>query len=497
MKVDVLFIHPGGQKEIYQELSKEFTAIATPVWNCLLANFVREKGYATAVYDTNIDGWSNESAKQVLEKYNPELITIMVYGHQPSASTQTMPVAGKIAKDIKKYNPEIPIAMGGLHPSALPERTLNEEDIDFVIQGEGPYTIEGLINFLKGKINIDIVKGVWHKKDGKINFTLSTPLVKDLDTELNDYAWDLLPSLSNYRAHNMHCFQYFNESKKEDFSDVRSPYVTMNTSLGCPYSCHYCCINAVFGKPHVRYWSLEKVMSWVDIVVNKYSVRNIRFDDELFILLPKRVEKFCDMLIERNYDLNIMVYGRIDTIPDFLLKKMRKAGVRWICPGIESASELVRKDVNKIIRGNIKTVIKSIQDNDIYVLGNFMFGLPEDNFHTMQETLNLAVELNCEYVNFYTVMGYPGSKLYEWASTKDGYLPESWYGFSQHSYETKPLPTKYLSSAEVLRFRDGAFHKYFSNPVYLGMVEKKFSKKVRKHLEKMLTLNLKRKILGD
>jgi radical SAM superfamily enzyme YgiQ (UPF0313 family) len=351
--------------------------------------------------------------------------------------------------------------------------------------------------YFKGKRNINNVKGLWYKNNESVQFTIPAPIISDLDTELDDYAWDLLPDLSNYRAHNMHCFQNFEMSARDDFSDVRTPYVAMNTSLGCPYSCHYCCINAIFGKPGIRYWSLEKVVSWIDTLVSKYGIRDIRFDDELFILSTQRVERFCDLIIERDYNLNIWVYGRVDTIKESILIKLKEAGINWICLGIESANEKVRSNVNKSIKKNIKDIVEKIQANDIYVLGNYMFGLPEDNMETMNETLDQAIELNCEYANFYSAMAYPGSELYEWASKKDGYLPESWTGFAQLGYDTQPLPTKYLQAKEVLRFRDEAFSKYYSNPGYMEMLERKFGNKVRKHMEKMLDINVKRRILGD
>ena len=497
MNTDILFIHPGNHKGNYQGLAREFTAIATPAWTLLLANYIRNKGYNTAIYDVNVNGWNENTAKEIIAQYNPSLVTIMVYGHNPSASTQTMPSAGKIAKDIKVYNKDIQILMGGIHPSALPELTLKTENVDFVAQGEGAYTIEGLLRYFKGKENINNVKGLWYKNSESVQFTVPAPIIGNLDAELDGYAWDLLPEISNYRAHNMHCFQNFEKSVRDDYSDVRTPYVAMNTSLGCPYSCHYCCINAIFGKPGIRYWSLEKVVSWIDTLVSKYGIRDIRFDDELFILSTQRVERFCDLIIERDYNLNIWVYGRVDTIKESILIKLKEAGINWICLGIESANEKVRSNVNKSIKKNIKDIVEKIQANDIYVLGNYMFGLPEDNMETMNETLDQAIELNCEFVNFYTVMAYPGSELYEWASRKNGYLPESWTGFAQLGYDTQPLPTKYLQAKKVLRFRDEAFSKYYSNPGYMEMLERKFGNKARKHMEKMLDINVKRRILGD
>jgi len=497
MSAEVLFIHPGNHRKNYQDLAKEFTAIATPAWTLLLANYLRNNGISTAIYDVNVEGWDESVIKELLAKYAPKLIVLMVYGHNPSSSTQTMPAAIKITKDIKKYNSDIPVAVGGIHPSALPERTLNETGADYIVQGEGPYTLLGLVRMLKGKSEIGKVSGLWFRENGEAKFTFPSVIIADLDRELPDYAWDLLPNLNNYRAHNMHCFQDFHKSQLPDFSDIRSPYVAMNTSLGCPYNCSYCCINAIFGKPGIRYWSPEKVVGWFAGLADKYKIKNIRLDDELFVLNPKRVEAICDLIIERKLDLNIWVYGRVDTIKDSLLRKMKMAGINWICLGIESGNEKVRNDVNKNIRKDIREVVKSIQANDIYVLGNYMLGLPEDDPRTMEETLQLAIELNCEFANFYSVLAYPGSQLYLWAAKQKGYVPDKWEAFSQHGFETQPLPTKHLSPEQVLKFRDEAFVRYFSNERFLNMITDKFENMTRDHLEKMLKIKVKRGLLGD
>jgi radical SAM superfamily enzyme YgiQ (UPF0313 family) len=293
----------------------------------------------------------------------------------------------------------------------------------------------------------------------------------------------------------MHCFQYFRDSSRPDFADVRSPYAALSTSLGCPYSCHYCCTSSLFGKPGIRYWKVDTVIDWLDELVNRYGVKHIRFDDELFLLNPQRVEEFCDKVIAREYDLNLWVYGRVDTIPDRLLDKMKRAGITWICLGIEAGNEKVRKGVNKKIGRDIRQAVAAIQAHGIHVLGNYMFGLPDDTMETMQETLDLAIELNTEFANFYSVMAYPGSKLYDEAAGTPGMLPESWEGFSQHGYIAQPLPTMHLTSAQVLHFRDQAFDSYHSAPRYQEMMELTFGQRVREHLTRMLTVTLQRKLL--
>jgi len=76
-------------------------------------------------------------------------------------------------------------------------------------------------------------------------------------------------------------------------------------------------------------------------------------------------------------------------------------------------------------------------------------------------------------------------------------LPSSWIGYSQHSYETHPLRTETLTSAEVLKFRDEAFIRYFSNPRYLDMVRRRFGDDVQSHVKQMTKIGLKRKLLEE
>ncbi len=493
---DVLFIHPGKQGAEYQDLARELTAVAPPVWTALLAFEVRKRGYDVCVHDVNVQGWNDATARELLSIHDPALVVMMVYGHHPSASTQTMPAAGGIARDIKHIDPERTVAMGGLHPSALPARTLAEEAVDYVIQGEGVDTITGLLDHLRGRLPLHEVRGLWYREGERISSNPPAPLDTPLETALGGYAWDLLPGLERYRAHTMHCFQYFEQSARDDFSDVRSPYATLFTSLGCPYSCDYCSVHALSGRTPVRYWSPKTVVSWIDTLVEKHGVRNIRIEDELFIFSPGRVESLCERLIERGHDLNLWVYGRVDAIAPALLRKMKRAGIAWICLGIESASERVRHDVDKAFRGDVRAVVSSIQEHGIHVLGNFMFGLPEDDLSTMAETLRLALELKCEFANFYTTMAYPGSALYDRHAGSD-LLPRGWEGYAQLGYECRPLPTRHLPAREVLRFRDEAFRTYFTDPGYLSSLQTRFGRKVVDHIGQMVGTPVRRRLLEE
>jgi len=146
---------------------------------------------------------------------------------------------------------------------------------------------------------------------------------------------------------------------------------------------------------------------------------------------------------------------------------------------------------------NIRDVCASITQSDINIISNYIFGFPEDTFKTMQETLDLALELNTEMANMYPCQALPGSPMYYRAQREGWALPDNFEGFAFLSYESQPLSTKYLTSEDVLRFRDAAWQTYFTNSTYLELVQNKFGAIERKNIEEMSKIRLKRKILGD
>ncbi|OGT67525.1 MAG: B12-binding domain-containing radical SAM protein [Gammaproteobacteria bacterium RIFCSPLOWO2_02_FULL_42_9] len=484
--VDIILLKPGSQKQLYGDLSDfELTAIEPPLWGAVLASYLLEKGYVVELFDAEIESWSYLETAQFIKEMNPTLATIVVSGTNPSASTMNMIGASSILKHLKEIAPEIKTLLCGLHPSALPERTLKEESADFVCQGEGFYTIPDLIDALKAKQDDFLIKGLWYKKDNRIIANASAPLLDNLDI-LPMPAWNLLP-MQKYRAHNWHCFG--------DITN-RTPYAVIYTSFGCPYKCDFCCINALFGKPKIRFRSPKIVIQEIDFLVKNYGIKNIKIIDEMFALKEAHVNHLCDLIIEREYDLNFWVYARVNTVTQTMLQKMKKAGVNWIAYGFESGSKKVLTEATKGYNlDQVESVVKMTYDEGYSIGANFIFGLPEDDESSMRETLELAQKINAEWANFYCAMAYPGSALYE--KTPENQLPKNWQGYSQYSYESLPLPTKYLSNDQVLRFRDRAFNEYYKNPNYLKKIKGKFGPAVEQHIREMLKQNLKRKLLGD
>lgn len=492
---DLVLVNPSSRKRIYQTLASELAAIEPPVWAGLMATFARRRGLSVEVIDAEaLELAPQEVAQQVVD-LAPRLTAVVVYGHQPSASTQVMPASSAVCRAIKDLAPQERVALVGGHVAALPRRTMEEEPVDFVAAGEGLETLVELAEALRTTgADYSQVSDLWYRDGGEILTSgKQARLVGNLDESMSGIAWDMLP-MDRYRAHNWHCLDGLQ----------RQPYVAIYTTLGCPYKCSFCCIQAPFKSGEsaaglratansYRYWSPRRVADELTHLVERYGVRNVKFADEMFVLNRRHVEGICDLLIERGLNLNIWAYARVDTVQDGMLDKLKQAGFNWLAFGIEAANARVRQDVQKgFDQEDIFRTLEKVRGAGIRVIGNYIFGLPDDDLHTMQETLDMALDLNCEFGNFYCAMAYPGSKLYEQAVEAGWALPDSWAGYSQHAVDSLPLRTRHVTAGQVLRFRDDAFQTYFTSPRYLELVQREFGADTLAHIREMTSHRLTR-----
>ena len=492
-RLDLLLINPGGREKIYQQLGADLTAVEPPLWCRLIAGHILDHGFSVEIIDSEAMNWNEEKVAEEVRRRDPRLVGMVVFGHQPSASTQQMMAASAACAAIKDGEADRKIIIVGGHVSALPERTMAEERIDWACNGEGPATIRQLLNVLRDdpeEPDFSSVEGLVWRDGDDIRNNPSAPLTRDLDQELHGNVWHLLP-MDRYRAHNWQCFGAL---------DTRQPYASIYTILGCPYRCTFCCINAPFGVNRYRMRKPENVVAEIDLLYREYGVKTIKIIDEMFVLNDRHVTRICELLAEKPYagELNIWAYARIDTVKPDMLALLRSAGIRWLALGIESGSEHVRDGAEKsFTQDDIRDIVRRIQMADISVIGNYIFGLPDDDLATMRQTLDLAKELNCEFANFYSAMAYPGSQLYTHAVEQGWELPELWSGYSQHSHDCTPLPTDHVSAADVLGFRDDAFHEYFSTKRYLDMVAQKFGVETANSITYITKHRLSRRLLEE
>ena len=508
--LDCLFLVTKSSKKTYQKLSHTYSAIEPPTWALLLAESTRSVGFKVDILDANAENLSVEEILKRIKDNSPKLICLVVYGQNVNAGTTNMSGAIHTSEYLKKFI-STPISIIGSHVQALPIETLKKEkSIDFVFTNEGVYSLRNLLKLTDfSSNNLAKIKGIAFRNQNKIIINAPEKIVpsEKMDIDLPGYAWDLLPfkkkPLDLYRAPMWHA--------EYDF-EKRTPYASLQTSLGCQFGCNFCMINILNRNDNdeigvasnyskMRFWSTNFIIKEFDKLI-KMGVRTIRIVDEMFLLNPKYYIPLCEKLAERNKDdsLRIWSYSRIDTVkrPE-ILKLVRRAGIKWLALGIESGERSVRLEVDKgkFEDVDVRKVVQKVHEADINVMANYIFGLPGDTKETVKKTFDLSRELCTAGWNTYGAMALPGSYLYKKALEEGNQLPDTYEGFSFHSYETLPLPTEKLSAKEIITLRDEAFNQYHNHKPFLNLIEKKFGKEAVKNIVEMTKITLKRKIKGD
>jgi len=145
--MDVLFINPGNAHGIYQDLSKDYSAIETPTWALLLAQSCRSVGHSVGILDVNAERLSTDLAVERIKELNPRLVCFAVYGQNPNAGTVNMSGTTMLARALKESGFGSPISVVGSHVQALPYETLEKEKdiIDIILINEGVYALWNLL----------------------------------------------------------------------------------------------------------------------------------------------------------------------------------------------------------------------------------------------------------------------------------------------------------------------------------------------------------------
>lgn len=500
MKNKLLVICPSSAK-LYQKLKDNFSAKETNIWAGLLANSVRSAGYEVSLYDMEIELPDEKTLISHVTDVKPDLVLFVVTGQNPNASTAAMDGAIEAAECVKNNIPNSCIAFVGPHVNALPEETLRKHSfIDIVLTNEGVYALRNLMSSNLSKTHFKDIKGIAYRDGNTIVLNEGERIVPQelLEVDLPGVAYDLMPSLTKYRTSSWHA-NYIDED--------RSPFASIYTSLGCIFKCEFCMINIINRTSNdpskvssdfntFRYWDPNFTIKQLDYLAEK-GVKQLKIADEMWVLKPKHFEVLCDLIISRGHKFNIWAYSRIDTVKPYYLEKLKKAGVNWLALGIEAGNQNIRREITKgkFEDINIRDVMKMIKNAGINVVANYIVGLGTETWDTMQETLNLALELNAENSNIYCATPLPGSPLYKKAKNLNWKLPSTYSEYGFLSYDHLPSPTVNLKSEEILAFRDYAFTTLFTNPRFLNMIDNKFGPKAIDNIKRMTNIKLERKIL--
>ncbi|HSN74892.1 MAG TPA: radical SAM protein [Anaerolineae bacterium] len=352
-----------------------------------LAGIAEQDGHEVRIHDFGLYPSQpiEQDAQQVID-FKPDVIALT------SMTTSYHYVEQLVAR--LKDALGAPVIIGGPHATSLPEATLANPHIDFLVYGEGEFIFQDFLRAWEtGDHRWDRIQGLWYKEDGQIIPGGSRKPIEDLDA---------LPYPSRH---------LFDLGKYPLYAPNGEPMLTILSSRGCPYNCSFCFKGIVGRSYHQR--SPENIVAELRHVAETYKIRNFYFIDDLFTIDLKRLEKILDYFIDQKLDFRWRCLARVDRVSEDLLKKMYRAGCRQIHYGIESGNQDVLKRTAKHIDlQQVRDAVRWTEEAGIRSKGYFILGLPGDDEATMEETIEFAASLELTEAMFSIATPFPGTALW-------------------------------------------------------------------------------------
>ena len=337
--------------------------------------------YLDGIQDLGHPIWGE--AEKVIKDFKPDLIGITFMSTKIGAVYNLIKIS-------KRLFPNIPVVLGGAHPSILYRPPLEKTQADFIVLGEGELTFSELLRKIEdGGTDYENIRGLAYRSDnGKIVTTPPQALIEDLDS-LPFPDRESLYRLESYRP--------------DDLSMIM-------TSRGCPFNCAFC---SSIWERRARNRSIDNIIAEIELLVDRYHTRNIYFKDDTFTLNRKRVFQFCDALEKKNFKLDWECLTRIELVDEEMLLRMRQVGMIYLKIGIETGSQRLLSASHKNIS------IQEIKQGAAILnkLGQkwsafFMLGFPDESEEEIEMTKQLIQEIKPTYVSMSILAPYPGCQYY-------------------------------------------------------------------------------------
>jgi radical SAM superfamily enzyme YgiQ (UPF0313 family) len=418
-----------------------------PLWLAYTTGVLEKNGHKVKLIDAPAKRQGQEEVLQMVKNYRPELIV---------AETST----GSIYDDVEfvsqlKRETGAYSVLVGTHPSALPEETLKiSEGTDAVARHEYDYIIRDLASELeKVKPNPAKVRGLTYRHKGKIKANPDMPLIENLDE---------LPFVSKvYRKH-LNYRDYF-------YSANLWPEVTILSGRGCPYQCRFCLWPQTLTSRRYRARSTDNVLDEFEYIEKNFpKVKEIFIEDDTFTSGKAKVLEFAEKKEKRGIGTRWSCNSRAD-IDLETLAAMKKSGCRLVCVGIESAEQKILNNIRKgTTVGGIRQFMKDTKKAGVLVHGCFILGNEGETEKTIRKTIDFAKELNPDTAQFFPLMVYPGTEVYEWAR-KNGYLTSNDFGewLDSEGQHNCMISRPDLSSEALVAACNRARKEFYLRPAYM------------------------------
>ena len=243
------------------------------------------------------------------------------------------------------------------------------------------------------------------------------------------------------------------------------PFVALQASKGCPYSCRFYCTYGEYQGPKIRQRSPKKVVDDIVYLQKKYGVKGVQFRDPTFGLIKPFIEDFCHELQSRNVKIKWGMETRLDLLNETNLKLMFDAGLRNLNVGIETNNDEIAK-INKrglVEQTHQEKIIKYCSKIGIKVSAFYILGYEGDTLETVRNTIKYAIKMNTPLARFAISTPYPGTGFYDQLKKENRILTDDYEKYTQFNLVYKH---NNLSQEQLKKLLEEALRKYYFRPSY-------------------------------
>jgi len=420
MDKSILLINPPTTKEIWAGEDNYF-----PMGLLSIGTVLKENRIDVKIIDVNNDFYDKPLDKTLLQAYITEHILQYIMKNKPDVIGIGCTFSGVftnlkiIAESIGDYFPQIPIVLGGSHPTIFPKEILSKFDfIDYIIIGEGEYTFLQLVKSLLDKNhNYELIDGIAYRNNGNVIMNQKTMFISDLD-KLPLVNYGILDNINNY---NMNTSNWYSPKGLE----IGQPFPLVS-SRSCPNRCTFCNMRLMHGD-RFRPRTAKNVVDEIEKLYNTYGVRYFQFMDDNPTFDEQRMIDICKGILDKEMDIQFDTSAgmSVKKVDEELINTMIEAGMIRTTLAIESGSEYIRNECMKkyISTKKIHEVFNICRKhNHLFLKAIFVLGMPQENQETLGDTFDLIRDIPFDDVTFTFATPFPGTELFDYCLEHDLFL---------------------------------------------------------------------------
>lgn len=409
-----------------------------PYGLAMISSVLKQRNHNVTLFDASAYQLNKDEILQYIMNEKPRILGT-------TCMTNDLGQTIGFLSDVKKCIPDLITVLGGPHPTIEYKSLLhNHPEVDVACIGEGEYTMLEIVENVQNETTLDNIKGIAFRSNEKIKVNPPREYIRDLDS-LPFADWDSLPM-------DKYFFQW----------TVKKNYATLSLSRGCSFACSFCVQNYI-GRT-IRRRSPENIIEELNLLYDKYHVRNCEFNDSTMNSDNAWLREICEGIISLNKPILWGCQFRADKADKETLKLMKRSGCNRIYIGVESGDNRMLKNMKKgQTIEQIEKAIHMVLETGIKPDLGFVIGMPGETEESIMKTIKFAKQyINCS-VSFTLATPYPGSDMYE-KIQKEGYRVDDWSKHSMHKLVYVPND---LTKENLQFLYNLAIKKIYLNPFFI------------------------------